>query len=129
MCHLMINIKCVPSFVLMKIESLWNGLFEITGRQKRCLIFLGVFRFFTFSCLYGIFQKTLSKKYYFEYKFLKFILRSTILPSFTIWNLLLLKWQPFQYNTKFGKKVVFIDVFIRLLLKTLWKNYFFNTIF
>ena len=40
-------------------------------------------------------------------------------------NLLLLKWWSFQFNTKFGKKIAFIDVFITLLLKTLGKNYFF----
>ena len=31
---------CCSHFVLMKIKTLWNGLFEITGRQTRCLIFL-----------------------------------------------------------------------------------------
>ena len=55
---------------------------------------------------------------------MKFILRSTILPSSMISNLLLLKWRSFQYNTNFRKKILFIDVFIRLLLKTLWKSYF-----
>ena len=55
---------------------------------------------------------------------MKLILRSTILPSFTISNLLLLKWWSFQYNTKFVKKIVFIDIFIRLLLKAFWKSYF-----
>ena len=50
----------------------------------------------------------------------------TTLPSFTISNLLLLKWRPFQYNRKFGKKVVSIDVFKSLLLKTLWENCFFK---
>ena len=57
---------------------------------------------------------------------MKFILRFTILPSFTISNLLLLKCRSFQYNTKFGKTIVIIDVFMRLLFKTLWKNYFFK---
>ena len=29
------------SFALMKIEFIWNSLFEITGRQTLCFIFLG----------------------------------------------------------------------------------------
>ena len=35
----------------------------------------------------------------------------------------------YQYNTKFEKKNVFINVLIRLLLKTLWKKSFFTTDF
>ena len=31
---------CCSHFVLIKIKALWNGLFEITSRQTRCLIFL-----------------------------------------------------------------------------------------
>ena len=60
---------------------------------------------------------------------MKFILRFTILPSFTISNLLLQKCRSFQYNTKFGKTIVIIDVFMRLLFKTSWKNYFFKYAF
>ena len=56
---------------------------------------------------------------------LEFILRCTVLPRFTISNLLLLK-RSFQYNTKFGKNWCFNDLFIRLLLKTFWKNYVFK---
>ena len=37
----MIHIKCVAVILLMKIEALSNGLFEIRGRQTWCLIFLG----------------------------------------------------------------------------------------
>ena len=63
----------------------------------------------------------------FQYKFCKFISRSTVFPSFMMCNLLVLKWRSFQYNKKFEKEVVFIIVFIRLLLKTLKK--IFNTNF
>ena len=41
----------------------------------------------------------------FQFKFLKSILGSSIFSSFTISSLLILKWPPFQYNTKSGKKV------------------------
>ena len=51
---------CYHLFYIMKIEALWNGLFEITGHQTWCLIFL-VF-FFTFSCLYIIFAENFMKK-------------------------------------------------------------------
>ena len=114
--------KCVAVILLMKIEALSNGLFEIRGRQTWCLIFLG----FLFLVVFTAFlPKTLWKNCIFQYKFLKFILRSTILPSFTISNLLLLNWRSFQYNPIFGEKIVFIDVFIRLLSKSLRKNCFF----
>ena len=46
------------------------------------------------------------------------------MPTFTISNLVLLKLRPPQYNIKFGKTIVIIDVFMRLLFKTLWKNFF-----
>ena len=121
-CNLMVHIKCVAVIFLMKIEALSNGLFEIRGRQTWCLIFLG----FLFLVVFTAFlPKTLWKNCIFQYKFSKFILRSTILPSFTISNLLLLNWRSFQYNPIFGEKIVFIDVFIRLLSKFLRKNYFF----
>ena len=34
---------CYHLFYIMKIEALWNGLFEITGHQTWCLIFLVFF--------------------------------------------------------------------------------------
>ena len=51
------------------------------------------------------------------------------MPRFTISNLVLLKLRRPQYNIKFGKTIVIIDVFMRLLFKTLWKNYFFKYAF
>ena len=60
-----------------------------------------------------------------QYIFLKFTWRSRILTSFMISNLRVLKWRPFQYNSKFGKKAIFFKVLTKLLLKTLWKSYLF----
>ena len=37
-------------------------------------------------------------------------------------NLLTLKWRPFQYNTKFGKKAVLINVLMRLFLNHFMKK-------
>ena len=53
--------------------------------------------------------------------------------SFMFLHLLLLKWQPFQYNSKTEEKAPFIVVFTMLMSKTFWKNYpkkstFFNLI-
>ena len=102
------------SFVLMKIEALWNGVFEITGRQTWCLIFLAFLLLVVFT---GSFPKTLRNNYPF--------LRSTILPSFTISNLLLLKWLPFQYNTKLGKKNRIYWCFDQAFVKNFMKKILF----
>lgn len=75
------------------------------------------FRFFTFSFFVALFPKILWENYP--------ILISLILLSFTFSNLLVLNWRPFQYNINFETKAIFINVLTELLLKTLWKNYYF----
>ena len=57
--------------------------------------------------------------------YLEFISGSRVCSSFIISNPLVLKWRPFQYNKKFGKKAIFFNVLTKLLLKTLWKSYLF----
>ena len=49
----------------------------------------------------NVYEKTIP----FQYKVLKLISGSSILWSFTISNLLLLKWWPSEYNVKIEKKV------------------------
>ena len=108
------------SFVLMKIEALSNGFFEIMGHQTWCLIFLGFLHLVVFTVFL---PKCLGKNCIFQYKLLKFILRSTILPSFTISNLLLLNWRSFQYNSIFGEKNriywCFHQAFAKIFMKKL----------
>ena len=53
---------CCSHFVLMKIEALWNGLFEITSRQTWCLIFLGFLLLVVFT---AFLPKTLGKNCHF----------------------------------------------------------------
>ena len=52
--------------------------------------------------------------------------RFSNLLSVTILNLLLPKWQPFQYNTKVRKNVIFPNVLTRFFLKCLEKNCLFQ---
>ena len=67
----------------------------------------------------GIYVKHHEVTINFQYRFLKFISGSRNFSSFTISNLLVLKWQPCQYNTKFGKKAIFFNVLTKLLFKIL----------
>ena len=101
----MIHIKCIAIIPFNENWSSFKRPFWNKGPSNMVSHFFSIF--FTFSCLYGIFTENFMKKLslFNINKFLKLILRSTILPSFTILNLLLLKWWSFQYNTKFGKKM------------------------
>ena len=122
--HLMIHIECVAFICFVENWRSSKRPFLKNGSSNMLSHFS---RFFTISCLYGIFAKNLMKKLtFFYYQSLIFITRITILPIFTILDMLTIKWRPFQYNTKFRKKkTLFIDVCIRLLVKTSWKNCFF----
>ena len=122
--HLMIHIECVALICFVENWRSSKRPFLKNGSSNMLSHFS---RFFTISCLYSILAKNLMKKLtFFYYQSLIFITRITILPIFTILDMLTIKWRPFQYNTKFRKKkTVFIDVCIRLLVKTLWKNCFF----
>ena len=73
--------------------------------------------------LIKLLSKTLLKTVFFQREFLKFISRSTIFPSFTISNLLLLRWRPFQYNIPFEKKCRIYSCFPYGFVKNLRKNY------
>ena len=78
----------------------------------------------------GFCQKVYEQNFAFQYKILEFISRSSILSTFTISNVLLLKWRPLQYNKKVGKKPSLTVVFTSILWEILWKKTsFFNSYF
>ena len=108
------NIKCVAVICFNEISSslkrpFWNN-------RPSNMVSHSV-RFLTFSCLFNILLKTLWKNchllvwifeiYFKIYYFTKF-------------------YDLKHATTKIWKKVVFIDVFIRLFLKNLSKSYFFK---
>ena len=113
-CNILQSLKIPKLFVLK-----WRPYPYIMQNAKRWPVLL----LFSLSFDVKLYEVTIN----FQYKFCKFISRSTVFPSFMMCNLLVLKWRSFQYNKKFEKEVVFIIVFIRLLLKTLKK--IFNTNF
>ena len=84
-CHLMIHIKCVT---VICFNENWSPLKRPFWNKGPLNMVSHFFRFFTFSCFCSIFAENISKKLL--YRYFKFILRSTILSSFTISNLLLL---------------------------------------
>ena len=74
-------------------------------------------------------QKVYEQNFTFQYKILKFSSKSRILPTFTIFNILLQKWRPSQYNIKIGKRTIFIAFTSPLWKNVMKKPLFFNSYF
>ena len=110
----MMQIQCAGIICFIKN---WVSLKKPLSNYGPSNMMYHYFRFFTFSFFVALFPKILWENYP--------ILISLILLSFTFSNLLVLNWRPFQYNTNFETKAIFINVLTELLLKTLWKNYYF----
>ena len=76
------------------------------------------FKFLTFSCLYDIFgKKFIKKNTIFNVTFLNFVQNHNFVKFYVLQ--VSISVATFQCNTHFGKKVIFINVFSKLLLKTL----------
>ena len=83
---------------------------------------------------YYRFNKVLSKilwtKFRFFNTYLRFFFRDSILSTFTICNVLLLKWRPSQYTIKIGKKTLVECYFHKSFVKNIKKKpLFFNSYF
>ena len=108
------NIKCVAVICFNEISSslkrpFWNN--------RPSNMVSHSFRFLTFSCLFDILLKTLWKKCHLLVWIFEIHFKIYYFAKF---------YDLKHATTKIWRKVVFIDVFIRLLLKNLSKSYFFK---
>ena len=77
-----------------------GGPINIMQNVKRRLVLL----LFSLDFYVKLYEGTIN----FQYIFLKLISWSRIFSSFMISNLLVLKWRPFQFGKKIGKKPIFL---------------------